>query len=89
MIDYIISGRSKKEGFHGDNYNKGFDSRKIKIDDGIHYCNNCNHTWSKVAAYVDSSRWRKFPEGNIPILGKKRIECPGCKTLRKGCNDNY
>jgi hypothetical protein len=79
MIDWILSKNHKKTIDHSDHYSKGFDGRKVKIDDQIFYCGSCKDVWSNVAEFIDRAKWRKYPRGNIPSYGKKRKKCPNCE----------
>ena len=56
-----------------------YDIRKIKIDDTIYYCEECKHCWSKVPVYVERMRFKIYPKGNIPTIGKKRKRCMICQ----------
>tara|TARA_R110000803_G_scaffold182690_4_gene245083 strand:- start:1546 stop:1827 length:282 start_codon:yes stop_codon:yes gene_type:complete len=58
--------------------------RKYKLDDVIKYCKPCNHTWSKVPEWVDKNLFRIYPEGIVPIIGKKLQNCPICKEKKNG-----
>ena len=76
MIQYFIDDYNNREAIK--KKPQGY-YRKERIDDVLFFCKKCNHIWSRVAAYIDSSRWRKYPEGNIPTYGKKRKLCLDCK----------
>ena len=67
---------------------KRYKKKKIKstVDNNIYFCNNCKKLWSQVPKYIDFKRWRYFPKGNLPTLGKKRKKCPNCDK-RGGVNE--
>ena len=79
MIDWILNNSNKLSIDHSDHYSKGFDGRKVRVDDQIYFCKSCKYVWSAVAEFIDRAKWRKYPQGNIPSYGKKRKTCPNCK----------
>jgi len=82
IIDWIIKKtdfRANRERFREKKKAAQFDNRKHKIDNMIFYCLNCNCCWSYVTKYIDGSGWRKYPENNIPTIGKKRKKCLNCR----------
>jgi 6-pyruvoyltetrahydropterin/6-carboxytetrahydropterin synthase len=89
IIDYILEKTDIKKdhsSWKKQKSSKSYDSRKIKIDDVIHYCKICKKTWSNVAYWVDTRQWTKYPKNNIPTIGKNRKQCKQCK--KKGENMN-
>tara|TARA_R100000808_G_C2058895_1_gene91196 strand:- start:321 stop:590 length:270 start_codon:yes stop_codon:yes gene_type:complete len=82
IVDWILDKtnfQKQKEHYNVKKRASSFDNRKIKFDDMIYLCKKCDHTWSAVPKWIDASKWRSYPLGNIPTLGKKRKTCPGCK----------
>ena len=79
MIEYIIklmSNESKRQ--PTEKVPQGH-YRKIRVDESVFFCINCDYLWAGVAAHVDSSGWGKYPKGNMPTIGKERKTCPDCK----------
>ena len=84
IIDWILEKtnfKTQKERYRDKKRAAQFDNRKRKIDNMIHYCELCDCCWSKVPQWVDVVRWRKYPSGLMPTIGKKRKYCPGCKDV--------
>lgn len=53
--------------------------KKRTTDNMIFYCKKCNNCWSKSPRWIDVVRYRKYPIGLMPTIGKKRKQCPECK----------
>tara|TARA_R110002020_G_scaffold43981_5_gene127141 strand:- start:181 stop:450 length:270 start_codon:yes stop_codon:yes gene_type:complete len=82
IIDWILDKtdfKTQKERFRDKKRASQFDNRKHKIDNMIYYCEKCKCCWSNVPKYVDVIKWRKYPGGVMPTIGKKRKSCPNCK----------
>lgn len=58
--------------------------RKYKVDDIIKLCNICKKTWSRVPDWIDSYKYRRYPKGHVPTIGKKIKICPICKEEQNG-----
>ncbi len=56
-----------------------FENKKWSVDNNIFFCESCKTCWSNVTKYIDGSKWKKYPKGFIPSIGKKRKECPHCE----------
>jgi hypothetical protein len=84
IINWILDKtdfRNQKEKYNAKKRASAFDQRKHRIDNVIFFCKKCENCWSKVPKWVDIVRWRKYPSGLIPTIGKKRKYCPGCKNV--------
>tara|TARA_R100000995_G_C3422638_1_gene94689 strand:- start:242 stop:511 length:270 start_codon:yes stop_codon:yes gene_type:complete len=71
--------RNNNERLFKKNRSSAFDKRKHRIDDVVFYCNKCEQTWSDVPHWVDTRKFVKYPQKNIPTLGKKRKVCGDCE----------
>ena len=86
IIDYILKVTCKRyENRVGKRIisKKNYEKRKKKIDNSIFYCEKCKQCWSMVTKYIDSSGFRKYPNGHIPSIGKMRKKCVYC-AKKKG-----
>ena len=81
MIDYIIKSRMSQIKSHQKIGQNSYDGkfRKIKVDDAMFFCVICKQVWAKVPEYINARGWHTYPKGNIPVIGKEKIECPLCK----------
>ena len=80
IIDYILRKTDLKITANYQHLRKGvkYEQRKYKLDDLIMFCNQCKQSWSQVPDWVDSSKYRMYPKGHMPTIGKKRKICPNC-----------
>jgi len=65
----------------GDVYKKkvfSYGKRKEDVDLMIKYCAECKRCWSNVPYSVDGAKFRRYPKGNMPTIGKKRQICKKC-----------
>ena len=58
-------------------------NKRYTIDQSLFFCRICNNVWNKVPKWINPVRWRYFPKGNLPTLGKKRKKCPNCTKFIK------
>jgi hypothetical protein len=82
IIHWILDKTSLKnsnERTFKKNRSSAFDKRKHRIDDVIFFCNKCEQTWSDVPHWVDTRKFVKYPQENIPKIGKKRKVCLDCQ----------
>ena len=56
-----------------------YSKRKEEIDRMVKYCDKCKTCWSNVPYSVDGAKFRRYPKGNMPTIGKKRKICKICK----------
>ena len=60
-----------------------YSKRKEEVDSMIKYCTKCKRCWSNVPYSVDGAKFRRYPRGNMPTIGKKRQICRTCKWMGK------
>ena len=56
--------------------------RKEEIDSMVRYCEKCKTCWSNVPYSVDGAKFRRYPRGNMPSIGKKRENCEICRIKK-------
>ena len=82
IINWILDKtdfRNQKEKYNAKKRTSAYDQRKHRIDNVIFFCKKCENCWSKTPKWIDIVRWRKYPRGLIPTIGKKRKRCPECQ----------
>ncbi|QDP53909.1 MAG: hypothetical protein Unbinned202contig1002_38 [Prokaryotic dsDNA virus sp.] len=79
IIEYILKKTERKWSREHWKFKKKYKKVEYSLDNTICYCEICGQTWSKVPDWVDPLKWRKYPKGNVPTIGKKRKICRGCK----------
>ena len=83
IIDWILKKtdhRKQRDNYRVKKRASAFEQRKHKMDNLVFYCSSCKACWSKVPKWIDIVRWRKYPRGLMPTIGKKRKKCPSCEN---------
>ena len=53
--------------------------RKEEIDSMVKYCTKCKRCWAQLPHSVDAAKFRYYPDGHMPTIGKKRKICKICR----------
>lgn len=56
-----------------------YGKRKEDVDIMVKYCGVCRSCWSTLPKSVDAAKFRYYPDGHMPTIGKKREVCPECR----------
>jgi|TARA_Y100000296_G_scaffold59380_1_gene68525 hypothetical protein len=53
-----------------------------KVDKTLKYCVKCKMCWEKFRN-AKGKQWTKYEKNHIPIINKKKVLCPPCKSKEK------